>query len=400
MQAIIRYTAQPGGESVYFQSEFVGEVVFSQSAGSLLYQQTYTGALVQKGLHRVYLLGGSEGIFSFDGVEIKGTAPKTSIPKVVGATFALGVLEMAEQSLQPSTPTAENSKLYFDAAGKLQKLASDGVPVEIVTTPVDLPTATSDFLAGVQVAGVWSWVKKTLAEVKSILGLGSAAYTASSDYAVAAKGVTNGDSHDHSGGDGAQIDYNSLANLPAGTSLAGFLSVAFQIGFVTDAAFASTITLPANGGSIAIPILVDAPMLFNDVYIRQVATATARTWGWDLYYQVLSTDNVLTRVAASNGNDTFTPTVASFRTLAASGAPVTLAPGLYWLVIQNRHASSTFLLAGSAQGSNFATAIQQTKTTSNPNGGTLDFTAATWTKASLMVAARLEGRVFGQSTVF
>jgi len=36
---------------------------------------------------------------------------------------------------------------------------------------------------------------------------GSAAYTASSDYAVAAKGVTNGDSHDHVGGDGAQIDH-------------------------------------------------------------------------------------------------------------------------------------------------------------------------------------------------
>lgn len=32
-------------------------------------------------------------------------------------------------------------------------------------------------------------------------------------YAVAAKGVTNGDSHDHAGGDGAQIDHTGLANL-------------------------------------------------------------------------------------------------------------------------------------------------------------------------------------------
>jgi hypothetical protein len=39
--------------------------------------------------------------------------------------------------------------------------------------------------------------------------------TAASTYAPTAKGVTNGDSHDHSGGDGAQIDYNSLANLPS-----------------------------------------------------------------------------------------------------------------------------------------------------------------------------------------
>lgn len=44
--------------------------------------------------------------------------------------------------------------------------------------------------------------------------LGSAAFTASTDYAVAAKGVTNGDSHDHSGGDGAQIAYANLSGLP------------------------------------------------------------------------------------------------------------------------------------------------------------------------------------------
>lgn len=38
--------------------------------------------------------------------------------------------------------------------------------------------------------------------------------TVVADFAVAAKGVTNGDAHDHSGGDGAQISYSSLASLP------------------------------------------------------------------------------------------------------------------------------------------------------------------------------------------
>lgn len=33
-------------------------------------------------------------------------------------------------------------------------------------------------------------------------------------FAPVANGVTNGDSHDHSGGDGAQIDYLSLSSLP------------------------------------------------------------------------------------------------------------------------------------------------------------------------------------------
>jgi hypothetical protein len=45
--------------------------------------------------------------------------------------------------------------------------------------------------------------------------LGTAAATNSTDYAPAAQGVTNGNSHDHSGGDGAQIAYSSLSGLPS-----------------------------------------------------------------------------------------------------------------------------------------------------------------------------------------
>ncbi|MHB8123478.1 MAG: hypothetical protein ACYDG4_15145 [Desulfuromonadaceae bacterium] len=73
-----------------------------------------------------------------------------------------------------------------------------------------LATAINDFLVA---PGAGSFVKKTLAEVKTILGLGSAAYTASGDYAVAAKGVTGGDGHDHVGGDGAQVDHGGLGGL-------------------------------------------------------------------------------------------------------------------------------------------------------------------------------------------
>ena len=43
----------------------------------------------------------------------------------------------------------------------------------------------------------------------------------STDYAPAAQGVTNGDSHDHSGGDGAQLAYANLSGLPTlGTAAA------------------------------------------------------------------------------------------------------------------------------------------------------------------------------------
>lgn len=57
----------------------------------------------------------------------------------------------------------------------------------------------------------------TASDQRTTLGLGTAATTAATDYAVAAKGVTNGDSHDHDGGDGAQIDHTKLSNIGTNT---------------------------------------------------------------------------------------------------------------------------------------------------------------------------------------
>ena len=67
-------------------------------------------------------------------------------------------------------------------------------------------TAANDVQVG---NGSGAWIKKTLAEFVAILRT-----ALDSVYAASAKGVTNGDSHDHSGGDGAQIDYSTLSGLP------------------------------------------------------------------------------------------------------------------------------------------------------------------------------------------
>jgi hypothetical protein len=58
------------------------------------------------------------------------------------------------------------------------------------------------------------------AAARTTLGLGTAATAATGDFAAAALGVTNGNSHNHDGGDGAQIAYGSLSGLPSLTSLA------------------------------------------------------------------------------------------------------------------------------------------------------------------------------------
>lgn len=64
----------------------------------------------------------------------------------------------------------------------------------------NLSTASNDFLVG---SGSNTWIKKTLAETITILRT-----SLDSIFAPIANGVTNGDSHNHVGGDGAALSYS------------------------------------------------------------------------------------------------------------------------------------------------------------------------------------------------
>jgi hypothetical protein len=125
----------------------------------------------------------------------------------------------------------------------------------------NLSTVASDFLVG---SGSNTFIKKTLAETGAILeadldhgniqGLTDDDHTQyaldagtsvaenfvgftntdgrtlkdsgskAADFAVAANGVTNGDSHDHAGGDGAQIDHGGLGGLSDADHVAASVS--------------------------------------------------------------------------------------------------------------------------------------------------------------------------------
>lgn len=86
------------------------------------------------------------------------------------------------------------------------------------------PTSNDDVLDGYAVGSLW--INQTDGRIFICAdATGSAAqwdqiYPIDADelenvFAPIAKGVTNGDSHDHSGGDGAQISYTSLSNIPS-----------------------------------------------------------------------------------------------------------------------------------------------------------------------------------------
>jgi hypothetical protein len=77
----------------------------------------------------------------------------------------------------------------------------------------------------------------------------ASAHTHTGVYAPAANGVTNGDSHDHSGGDGAQIAYSGLSGLPTLGTAAATASTDYATAGHTHAQLHDAVTV-ADSASI------------------------------------------------------------------------------------------------------------------------------------------------------
>lgn len=190
-----------------------------------------------------------------------------------------------------------------------------------------------------------------------------------------------------------------------GLSVNGFAAYADPPGFNSFGGnFGTALALAANGGTALIPIVVTAHFLADTLILRSTDTATARSAEWSIYQQYLnngnSGENALTQVSSNlYGTFSFTPVAASTQTSQATTPPVYLAPGVYWLALRNTSAAQSFGLGTTGAGS-FAPNVFQTKTLSSALGSTVDAVAATWTKSTAMPGVRLQGRVFGQTTVF
>jgi len=182
----------------------------------------------------------------------------------------------------------------------------------------------------------------------------------------------------------------------------GWTHIAMPVVFNPTLAFTTNQSMAANGGSIACPMMVSAHMLLERCVIKNRDTSLARSWEWRLYQQYLNNgnggENTLAEVAGANGSESFTASAVSSRVAVATSAPVYLAPGVYWLVVRNTHASNAFNTAITATGAEFTPVAWQSKTLGSALGSTLDFVAATWTTNSAIVAFRLDGRVFGMTT--
>ena len=181
---------------------------------------------------------------------------------------------------------------------------------------------------------------------------------------------------------------------------AGWCPAAFPLGFMQSGVYTTSVALAINGGSVAIPILVQGHMLLQSIsYYNGTGTGTAEA---RLYRQYLNNgnagENSLAEVTGANFASR-SNTASAVNTVNVSTPGTYLAPGLYWLVLRNTSASVVFALGSLAAGT-MALSACQTKTLGSGLGSTLDFVAATWTKVNSVIGARLNGRVFGQTAAF
>lgn len=145
---------------------------------------------------------------------------------------------------------------------------------------------------------LWDQMADVVEATEVVANAALPAATAATTYAPIAKGVTNGDSHNHDGGDGGQIAYSVLSGLPTlGTAAA--LNVGTAASNVVQlngsaqlpAVDGSLLTNLPGGGLLFRPTTVEAP-----IYLRRVDVNTTARQLEPGQVSTLTPDSVFARI--------------------------------------------------------------------------------------------------------
>lgn len=198
------------------------------------------------------------------------------------STLGLGTAATTDTTAY-ATAAHNHSGVYEPVDVTLLRQADvDDAPVNGVTTAPVSSNWAYDHAALTTAHGISSFGATLVDDAdastaRSTLGLGTAAVAATGDFAPTAKGVTNGDSHDHSGGDGAQIAYSGLSGLPTLGTAAATDSTAYATaaqGSTADSALqpGDVDDAPVNGATTA-------PISSNWAYDHAAIAVVSNTTG-------------------------------------------------------------------------------------------------------------------------
>lgn len=183
----------------------------------------------------------------------------------------------------------------------------------------------------------------------------------------------------------------------------GWLPYVYPVTYSHGNAYAGAMTLNANVGVI-IPLMFAGNMLIQSLSFRgSTSIGQSAALAWDLYSEDtndgLTAENTLRRVAQSNG----TVAIGSGGVVVNSSLnalnPTAVAPGLYWLVLQNRGGPDPYGLAIQAAGV-FTHNLTRTKTFAAAGPGQTAELVTSVASLQTSPAIRLNGRVFGEAAAF
>lgn len=199
---LVEYIVQ--GNEIAFVGEVTAEVqVYGLDSRYTTSQFTFTvvdsldnDASIASTTEYPILVSLINSISSFPGAEaLRVTAEQnratTEVSRVDAETLRESTTEVIKTAYDNATRAnlsveVSNARGTFSTLQAREDSTTAHIIVDTGNIKHSLATVIDDFLVA---SGVGIFVKKTLAEVKAILGLGSAAYTASTDFATSAQGV-------------------------------------------------------------------------------------------------------------------------------------------------------------------------------------------------------------------
>lgn len=146
-------------------------------------------------------------------------------------------------------------------------------------------------------------------------------------------------------------------------------------------------------------LIVQAPMLVQDWQVWCTDATLAHTAEIRLYRDTANAASAAF-VTGTDATFTFTSTVAAVQTSSAcSGAGTTIiAPGVYYYVLRNTHATTVFNLGSTANSAAFLSGNTKTASaTKAALGATIDLVTG-WTGSASVSGVILRGRTLGQAT--